>query len=147
MKKSCWLFIVIALFSSACSHTKELEYQKVQNFSMKQSSVCLDICLYNPNRYNLKLKDADVDVFMNGTRLGKLKLDGIHAVPKLDTFLLPVMLDVNLLTALPNALQLVMNSTVDIKLTGAIKAGRHGIYIHVPVNYEGQQDLLSSMKK
>ena len=139
------LFIILVL--SACGHTKELVYQNVQNFSIKQSAVSLDICMYNPNRYSLKLKDADVDVFLNGTKLGKLRLDGQPAIPKLDTFLLPVMLDVNLLAALPNALQLMMNSTVDVKLTGAIKAGRHGIYINVPVNYEGQQDILAGMKK
>ena len=113
---------------------------------MKQTQLSMDVLLFNPNRYPLKLKDADVNVFINGNKLGTMLLSECFPVPGLDTFSMPVTLDVDLKNVLPNALQLLMTPEVDIKLDGSVKAGRHGIYINVPVQYEGKQDIRSSIK-
>ena len=130
---------------------KQLVYQNVQNFKLKQAGlqqteVSLDIRLFNPNNYGMKLKDADVDVFVNGNRLGKMQVNEFFAVPGLDTFSMPVMLNVDLKNAVPNALQLLLNPEVNIKLAGTVKAGRHGVYVRVPVNYEGKQDIRAGLK-
>ena len=62
------------------------------------------------------------------------------ALPPL--FLLPAMLNVEMKNLLPNALQVVLsNGIVDMKLAGSVKAGRYGIYVKVPLNYEGKQDV------
>ena len=106
----------------------------------------MDLRLFNPNKYPLKLKDADVDVFLNGNKLGTMLLSECFPVPGLDTFSMPVTLDVDLKNVLPNALQLLMNPEVDIRLEGSVKAGRHGVYLNVPVHYEGKQDLRSVIK-
>ena len=105
-----------------------------------------DINMYNPNRYGMKLKDADVDVFLNGRSLGKMQVDESCTIPRLDTFALPVMLNVDLKNVLPNALQLLISSDVEIKLSGSIKAGKNGIYKKVPVSYQGRQDIKGSIK-
>jgi LEA14-like dessication related protein len=148
MKKSSWFYLGIVLLLSAC-RTQELSYQSIQNFSMEQGakpSVVLDIRLYNPNHYSLKLKNADVDVFLNGTSVGKLQVEGTHIAPKLDTFLLPVKVEVTQNISIPKILQMVMAGDIKIKLTGSMKGGRHGIYVRVPVDYEGTENLLSSLK-
>ena len=149
MKKVLFLALLSIFFIPACRPAKELAYQSIQNFSMEQGakpSVTLDIRMYNPNRYNLKLSNSDVDVFLNGTNMGKLRVDGHHSAPGLDTFLLPVTLAMNPQIGLPDILQLIMKGEIKIKLAGSIKGGRHGIYIRVPVNYEGTENLLSSMR-
>jgi len=149
MKKLHWLCLVVILVLSACRSAKQLEYQGIQNFSMEQGTkptVTLDIRMFNPNRYSLKLKNANVDVFLNGANMGRLRVDGYHSAPGQDTFLLPVAIDIKPEVTLPSILQLVMKGEVQIKLAGNIRGGRHGIYIRVPVNYEGTENLLSSMK-
>jgi LEA14-like dessication related protein len=145
------LSVFLILLASACRHPKELVYKdiqhfKLQNAGLQQSGVSLDIRMYNPNNYDMKLKDADVDVFINGNLLGKMCVNNQCSVPGLDTFLLPVTLNVDMKNAIPNAWQLLVKSDVDIKLAGTIRAGRRGIYIKVPVNYEGKQDIRSSLK-
>jgi len=148
MRTSVYVLLFGLLVFSSCK-TKQLVYQSIQNFSVEQTpkpSMTLDIRLYNPNRYNLKLKNSDVDVFLNGQNLGKLHLEGYHLAPKRDTFLLPVALEVNSQAILPVILLTVMQGDVKIKLTGTIRGGRHGIYIKVPVDYEGTENLMSSMK-
>ncbi len=75
-----------------------------------------------------------------------MEVRDLFAVPGLDTFSMPVMLSVDLKNAVPNVLQLILNPEVDIKLAGTVKAGRHGVYIKVPVNYEGKQDIRAGIK-
>ena len=109
----------------------------------------MDIRLYNPNNCTIKLKQADIDVFLNGKLLGQLKVNGKYAVPKLDTFSLPVLMDIDridLTNVLTSAFQVLTGSDMTLKITGTIKAGRHGVYIKVPVDFEGKQDVLSSIK-
>ena len=145
------LSLLMLLLVCSCRHPKELVYKDVQHFKLqnaglKQSGISLDIRMYNPNNYGIKLKNADVDVFVNGTLLGKMCVNDQCSVPGLDTFLLPVTLNVDMKNVLPNALQMFLKSDVDIKLSGTIRAGRRGIYMKVPVNYEGKQDIRSSLK-
>ena len=151
MKRSSLCAIVIILAISSCRQPKDLVYQNVQNFKLKQAGlrqteVSMDLRLFNPNNYGMKLKDADIDIYINGSKLGKMLVNDHFAVPGLDTFSMPVQLNVDLKNVLPNALQLLLNSEVDIKLAGTLKAGRHGVYIRVPVNYEGKQDIRSGIK-
>ena len=54
---------------------------------------------------------------------------------------MPVLLNLDLSNALPNMVQLMMNSQVTIKLAGSISAGRSIVSIRVPVNFEGKQDI------
>ena len=151
MKHTSFFSLLIILFICSCRQPKQLVYQNIENFKLKQTDkqqteVSLDLRLFNPNNYGMKLKDADVDVFVNGSKLGKMEVRDLFAVPGLDTFSMPVMLSVDLKSAVPNVLQLILNPEVDIKLAGTVKAGRHGVYIKVPVNYEGKQDIRSGIK-
>lgn len=133
----------------ACRQPKDLVYQKVHHFGINkvgaQTVLSMDVQLYNPNAYKMKLKNADLDVYINNSRLGKINLDQKFPIPQLDTFSMPLTLNVDLGNALPNMFQLMLNSNVNVKLNGTVKAGRHGIFIKVPVNYEGKQDIRAGL--
>lgn len=151
MVKKLILLLALAVGFASCKPTKDLEYQCVQNFKIQnagadKTTLGMDIRLYNPNSCTIKLKKANIAVFLNGNPLGQMRVTGKYAVTRLDTFSLPVLLDVDLRHALPNALTLFSGHDMNVKLTGTIKAGRHGIYVKVPINYEGKQDLLSGIK-
>jgi LEA14-like dessication related protein len=152
MKNSyAYCIALLVLTFSACRRPKELEYRNVQNFQLKQAGVketkiSADIFLYNPNRFSLKLKRADVAVFLNDRLVGNVSLDSLFMIPRNDSFLLPVTLSLDMTNVLPDALQLLFNSQVAIKIKGSIKAGKHGLYVAVPVNYEGKQDVMDWMK-
>lgn len=143
MKKLHLLVITALLFACSCSQPKALVYKGIQHFGLKQEGlttmVSIDINLYNPNHYNMQLKNADVEVFINNTHVGNAHVDGKFLVPKKETFVLPVLLNVDLLHALPNAFELLVKKEIDLKLAGTLKAGRHGIYISIPVDYNGKQ--------
>ena len=106
----------------------------------------MDVHLYNPNSYRMKLKRADLDVYVNGKHLGKVETPKKVTVTKLDTFTMPIMLAVDLKNVLPNMVQLLFTSEVDVRLTGKVKAGRHGLFMTIPIDYTGKQDIKQGIK-
>ena len=143
--------VLITCVMLSCRQPKDLVFHDVRHFALKNvgmrsTSVTMDVQLYNPNAYKMKLKYAHLDLFINDKHMGLVSVPHGMRVPKLDTFALPIELDVDLKNVLPNIFQLLSNSTVDIRLTGKVKAGRHGINITIPVDYKGKQDVGSGIK-
>ena len=147
MRNLPWSVILLLFVCASCSQPKNLVYQNVQNFKLNglglnKSNISMDVKLYNPNKFSIKLKDADVDIYVNQSYIGKMfVVKGQYAIPKTDTFLLPINVDVDLKSVLPNAIKLLFDKHIDIKVTGKIKAGKNGVYVSIPINYEGKHEI------
>lgn len=89
----------------------------------------------------MQLKAAQVDVFFNDKFVGHSVLDTLINIPQKDTFFIPVYMDVKLKSLLANAAQLLLNPDVLVKLNGNAKVGKGGIFVNVPINYEGKQRI------
>lgn len=136
--------ILSLLLLAACGNPKELVYQDVKNFKVHQLSlnpeVGMDVQFYNPNTFGMTLKDANIDVFINDQPIGKAVLTSSFKVPGQDTFLMPVKLNANLSNVFANAIAILANRNVKVRLDGNVMAGR-GVFITVPIHYEGIQKL------
>ena len=129
---------------SSCANPRSLEYQDVRNFKLYELSlhpqIGMDIQLYNPNDYKMILKSADVKVYINDKLIGSTNLVKSFNVPANDTFLLPVKMTTDLSCIFSNALAVLANKEVTIRLDGFVKAGRR-VFINVPIHYNGKQKL------
>jgi LEA14-like dessication related protein len=140
---SILLFVILGFVS--CSHPQALVYQDVKNFrigklSLDKPEVGMDLQFYNPNPFALILKDATINVYLNNQYIGNASLANTFSVPGVDTFLMPVYLTADLKSIFSNALQIIFNKEVDVKLEGSVKAGK-GLFVTVPINYYGRQKL------
>jgi LEA14-like dessication related protein len=140
------LYTLGVLASAGCKQPKIPEYQALENFNiskinLSQAVVSADLKYYNPNAYALSFKHADLDIAINGKSVGKTVLDTLINIPRLDTFYLPVKMDLNMKQLFNNALSLLLNNEVSVKVTGTVKLGKSGLYFNMPVNYEGKQKL------
>lgn len=139
-----YIAAILILFLAACANPRQLEYQDVKNFRLlelsMQPTVGMDVQFYNPNTFGMTMKDANIDLYLNGKLVGKATLAESYQVRGLDTFLLPVNLKADLQQVLPNALAILANNKIDVELKGYVKAGR-GVFINVPINYKGTQEL------
>ena len=140
----CLVAILIVGLAS-CSQPQQLVYQDVKNFrigklSLDQPEVGMDIQFYNPNNFGLTLKDATIDVYINNQFIGKAALSNTFEVPATNTFLMPVALTADLKNIFPNALQIIFNKEVDVRLQGNVRAGK-GVFLNIPINYQGRQKL------
>ncbi|RAJ88187.1 LEA14-like dessication related protein [Chitinophaga dinghuensis] len=142
------ILIVFAIWgiSSACEKTKDLQFVRVAGFEMgelgmSKSTVRLTLAYYNPNNYQLKLKDASFDLFIDDTEVGHSSQDTIIQIPAKDTFYFPVKLEVNMGNVLKNAFAAFSNKEVTIKATGKCKIGKGGVYLPFPIKCETKQAL------
>ena len=139
--------MALCLFGlSFCNKPKEPDYIDFQHLrlakaGLDQSRITFDLRYYNPNNFRVQLKSAEVDVFFNDKFVGHSVLDTVISVPKRDTFLIPVYMDVKLKNLLSNAAQLLLNPDVMVKLNGNARVSKGGISMNVPIKYEGKQRL------
>ena len=143
MKK--WIAPALLSIVLVACKTKPLEYLsfdhlKVVKLGFPNSTISLDVTCYNPNKFGLKLTRLESDVYINKEFLGKAILDTSILVPKRDTFLIPVKMDVKMGGTMTSILQL-MNSSADsttllIKLEGKARLKKGGINLNYPIQYE-----------
>jgi LEA14-like dessication related protein len=148
VKKSLFLILMATcLFGlSFCGKPKQPDYIDFQHLKIKkaglnQSVITFDLRYFNPNSYRLQLKQSSVDVYFNDKFVGHSSLDSLIHIPARDTFLIPVSMQLDMKSLVKNAVQLLMNPDVMVKLNGNAKVGKGGIFINVPINYEGKQRI------
>ncbi|HUC81377.1 MAG TPA: LEA type 2 family protein [Flavisolibacter sp.] len=145
IKKFLVAVLLVYAFSS-CSKPQPPQYVGYENFrvekaSLSNSILATNIKLYNPNRYNLQLKSASMDVYFNDKFLGHSSLDSLITLPAKDTAKFPLRMQASAKDILSNSAKLLLNPDVKIRITGNAKAGRSGIFVNVPINYEGVQRI------
>ena len=138
----CSLLIVLLM---GCAQPQQLQYKSVQNFrvrnlSLSRPEIGMDIQFYNPNNFALSLKDANIDIFINDQYIGKAALTQQFEVPQMSNFNMPVAMTADLKNVFSNALLVLFNQAVDVKIQGNVKAGK-GLFVNVPINYQGRHKL------
>ena len=146
LKRPWWALLPILLV--ACAKPTGFDYLGVRNikvakFGIKESTVLAEVGYYNPNKYPVTMKRAEVDVYVNSNFFGHTTLDSTIHIPGRDTFYLPVSLTVNMTNTVMGVLQTLGSGQeeVMIKMDGKARIGRGGIFINFPIKYEGLQKL------
>lgn len=143
---SLLLPVLMTLLLLSCSTPKELEYRDFKNFTINKvgfasSTAKMDMIYYNPNNFGLQLKKTDLDIYINGVFLGHSTQEYQVTIPKKDQFVIPVVLVVDMKNLLKNGLTALLNKQVMLKVTGSVRVGKANLFMNIPVNYEGPQEV------
>lgn len=142
--------LILALFCSwafaGCHQPQAPEYYGFQDLRIghadgQQATLGTTLKFYNPNPFNLTLKGAEMDVWLNGKPTGHSELDTSVLIPKKDTFYVPVTMQVNLQGILGNALQILLEKQVTVTLDGKVHLRKGAIPFNRPFHYEGKEDI------
>ena len=149
MKKTLrWALLPLILV--ACAKPKDFDYLgvsdiKVLKIGLKESTIAANVKYYNPNKYPVTMKHADVNVYVNNSYFGKTIVDSTIHISGRDTFYLPVVLTVDMTNGALNLLQTMgrqgSQQEVAIRIEGNARVGRGGFFINTPIKYEGTQKL------
>ena len=144
MKKGFYIYLATACVLLSCSSPKALEYRTYHNFSIQklgftETTISLDLEYFNPNSFGMKLKNTDLDIFVNGNLLGHSVTDSLISIPKKGTFLVPVKFNVDMKNAFKNAWNTLTGKDVLIRLSGKVKVGKGNVFMSFPVEYESRQ--------
>ncbi len=89
----------------------------------------------------MKIKSGEMDVYINDRYIGKTTLDTMTVIPASENFSIPVSMKVDMKQIFSNALDLVLNKEVNIKLAGSAKLSKGAFSFRVPISYEGRQKI------
>lgn len=137
---------ICLLLLQGCSRPLAPEYRGLDNLRINQlgigeSAISADLEYYNPNNFKMKLKYGEMNVYFNNRFLGKTILDTLTVIPARDSFLIPVSIKIDMKQVYSNALDILLNNEVNIKLDGFAKLGKGVIFFDVPIKYEGKQKI------
>ncbi|HOK37720.1 MAG: LEA type 2 family protein [Bacteroidales bacterium] len=134
------IFCLTFLFS--CK-VQELKVDKPQNLQVKELNLqnvkfTIDLPIENPNDFSFNVKRLDINLYVNGKNVGKLKQNGnvkIKAKCKQDY---PVAFEVTTKEAVNNVLFLVgelQKRNPDLRAQGSIKVSKFGISKKIKVDH------------
>jgi LEA14-like dessication related protein len=143
MKKGFLLLCLVAsvLFSS-CGDFKDVSFSGIRNVQVKKLSregIEADITalIDNPNNVAFKIYRSDMDVTLNGIRLGKAYLtENIRIKPRVEeayTFRVKSNLSHLNLADLPKILSMAMSKTITVGLKGDLRVGKLLVRRRFPV--------------
>lgn len=138
----CAAFCLLA----GCRKFEQPIYVGYDNFQIGKiglaaNVVTADLKFYNPNAYALQLKQADIDIYFNDRYLGHTSENDLVRLQPHDTTAVPLRLQASALDLVVNTAQVLRNPDVRVKMQGHAKVGRSGIFVTVPVDYEGMQHI------
>jgi len=138
--------VLIVLAIASCAKPKDLEFVDIQNlrlvkWGLSESLVGVDVRFFNPNKQQVKLKDAEAKVYVNSSFLGDTNMDSTVSVPRNDTFAIPLVVKVQTATALSKLMETYKDSAVTVRVEGTVKMGKAGVFITYPIKYEKLQSL------
>jgi LEA14-like dessication related protein len=139
-------FFMGMLWMTSCKQPVAPDYYGVESITitkigLNESRVDANVKFYNPNHFKLQLKQADVNILVEGKFVGHCLIDSTIYIPKLDSFYIPASVNIDLKNIMGNAVQLLLNGRVRIQAEGFVKLKKDGIGFKVPVHYEQYQQL------
>lgn len=128
----------------SCSTPKALKYEGYSDFQIEKlgftnSQVSFNLQLYNPNNFSLRMKNADMNVFVNDKLLGHTFSDSAMRISKRSRITIPVNVDIDMRNAFKNALSTLTGRELEIRVEGKVKAGKSYLFLNIPVQYKTQR--------
>jgi len=131
-----FLLAFVAFSFTGCLTYKEVQLKEFKDFEVKSLTkdgidIVLSAQIENPNSYKISVLDYDLEIFLNGTSLGKPIVQEKLVLPKKSNQVhsLTVTADVSAIVAqgFGAMLQLMTASEVQFKIKGSIKAKAMGV--------------------
>ena len=135
----CAFFLLFSCAKPLVPEYKCCRNVSVQKADTTQSKLSFDLVFFNPNGYGVKMKETEVDIYVDGTFLGHTSLKEKIRIPRKADFTVPVSLLVNIQELLRKSMGFLIGKEVTVKATGTTKIGKAFFYKNMPVDYEGKQ--------
>ena len=143
---SCFFILFGIGIVSSCQEPKSLVFKEFNSLTLDKlsfsgASLKLNVVYYNPNNFGLQLSRTDLDIFIDNTLLGHSSQDIQVSIPKRKDFSIPVKVDLDVKNLLKNGITSYFNKDVNVRVLGAVKVGKGGIYKSFPVDYTSVQNF------
>jgi LEA14-like dessication related protein len=143
-------FLSIILFAVGCLSYKEVKVIDVtdvgvKKFTAKGVEVEVAMQIKNPNNYNIKIVDSDLELFVKENRIGTAKIDNKVTLQKKSNQIHRFIIKSSLKDMGSSVFPLLMNvlggGSIELHIKGDIKATAKGIGKRFPVDFKEKVEL------
>jgi LEA14-like dessication related protein len=144
--KWTYLLLAFALFATGCARVKDPEFRRIENFRLKNLgftdvTIGLSVTYFNPNNFNVSVKEAATDVYIDSVYLGKFTQDSMIRVGQKAEFSIPLTGSIPTATALKMNMKDFDTREILLQANGVVKVGKAGVYVNKAFNYSGRHKL------
>ncbi|ELR71044.1 hypothetical protein C900_03174 [Fulvivirga imtechensis AK7] len=150
MRSKCLISIIaIVIVLTGCTRPEEAPVLKrvtnveVTKVTGKEALLNADAIFFNPNRVSMKLRKVEVDVELEGKKIGQIEHSMKTKIPANAEFTVPLDATFNMkeVGLLKSVLSMLGGKKMKVHYRGFIKVTVHGLPIKVPVDYEDEVRL------
>jgi len=136
--------LISFVFLTSCFDYEDVEFRGVQNVGLEGRSegnitLRIDMKVNNPNNYNIKIKKSALDVYVNGSKVGRTKMKNNIVLKKNYQEVYPLYLSLSEKELKSSALSTIgsfLKGSMKIRIKGDIKAKVYGVGKKFPIDIE-----------
>jgi LEA14-like dessication related protein len=142
MKNLLLVLSVIAssLIMASCASTKGLKYQDVTDLTIKRYAkdpFTVYIKFYNPNKFPLDIRYANIETFLEDLPLGEVKFDTLVKVHGHEEFNYALRYRPDYDKMFPNADMELANPNLNVKINGTMAVEHKRKFYITAIHYQG----------
>ena len=148
MKITIFYFLVLLSFTTACVPKEDVVLRAIKNENFVtdengQQMLKADVIFYNPNNVRMKLREINVEVFVNGKKSAYADQKFNSLIKPKSEFTVPLEVKLNLkeLGLLDTILSFLGGKKYEIHFKGYLKIKLHGFTFKVPVDQKEQLSI------
>lgn len=141
-----WVFL-IGIVSSGCAPKEPVLFKGIKNIAVDIGNsgkpvLKADVSFFNPNKMSMKLKEVNVDVFVDGVKSAEVKHDLDVVIATQSDFSVPITAQLSLQQNLLNTMMsLLGGKKYAVMFKGFIRVRVHGFTIKIPVSQSQELKL------
>jgi LEA14-like dessication related protein len=133
------------LLFTGCTKPQAAEYLGIQNISIQNfagnnAQLNLEVKLFNPNKFEIKLWSMEADCMLANKMVGKASVDSLILMPPNQETIIPVSTNIELSEILSNSISLLLGAELIYNVKGTAKAGKGSVKWNIPFNQSGKLD-------
>lgn len=140
---SVWLVMMVFLIQGCQKPDQDIILKQVRDVVADASSeptLKAEAVFFNPNKITGKLKNIEVDIFVNGKKAGNVNKAYKIKIPANGEFTVPLEVKLNMkeIGTLDAILGMIGGKKFDIKYVGKLNLSYHGVPVRVPIDHKSQ---------
>jgi len=137
--------LISYLLLTGCSKPVAAEYRGIQNISVQNISgdsaqLSLEVTLFNPNKFDIKVWAMKADCMLANKLVGTVNLDTLVVMSANKETTIPVFANIGLSQILSNSISFLLGAELIYSVQGSVKAGKGAVKWNIPFTQSGKMD-------
>jgi len=135
--------LILLVVTNSCKPKENIVLRNVRDIVIDantEPTLKAQAILYNPNNIRIKLREVEIDVYVNGKKSGRIDQELKIVIPAEAEFTVPLEVKLNMkeMGLLDTIFGMIGGKKLKVEYKGSIRVTYKGLSIRVPVNHQSE---------